>query len=151
MGEREGQGGDEGMTVVYAISWSSRGPSKVGIADNPIGRLADLQVSHPFRLRIFFAAIVADRKAAFTVEQATLRHLNQHRLLGEWVKVSPARLAEAVCAVAKRHRIAFEKWRPTIEERLARDAQIAAIQKPTERAALAYDEARRLRAEIGGF
>lgn len=68
------------MALLYVIG-PECGPWKIGISDNPRGRLTELQVGSPIPLRIHHEMLVHD---AHGIEKAVHAELEQSRLHGEW-------------------------------------------------------------------
>ena len=131
--------------AVYAIAWSSKGPSKVGVTGNLIVRLNELQTAHPYRLRIYFAALVLSGDSAFEIERVVLADNSAKRLVGEWVSVPPQALARCIRRVCEERRIVWEPWKPTEVQLERRRAKLEGRDSQFEkRAADAYAEARRL-------
>ncbi len=91
-----GDGGESGgnalmPTYLYAIGHTN-GPVKIGISDNPAGRLSQLQTSCPFPISLIHAEPCESREIAYSDERFIHRHLKDRRLHGEWFDV-PAHLA----------------------------------------------------------
>lgn len=136
-------------TAIYCVAWSARGPAKVGIADSPVDRLSELQVGNPYRLQIYSAIVVRNRDAAFLVEQTILQEMFPCRLVGEWLRLPPARLRDLILSTCKRFGLGVERWVPSESETVARMAQLQP-RRSNKRAELAYREARDLHEELGG-
>ena len=109
--------------TVYIIGWDKAGPVKVGRASNPVVRLAELQCAHPYRLRIWFAAVV-EATVAHDFELATHRFLHSHRLTGEWFNVSAMTAHAALVKVIHEAEGTVERWRPHPNALLRRQAQL---------------------------
>ena len=73
-------------TYLYAIGNPS-GPVKIGISDNPEGRLAQFRTSCPFPIQLLHAEPCESREIAFSDEQFLHRHLKENKLWGEWFDV----------------------------------------------------------------
>ncbi|CAN0439140.1 unnamed protein product, partial [Phaeothamnion confervicola] len=73
-------------TYLYAIGHPS-GPVKIGISDNPEGRLSQFQTSCPFPIRLLHAEPCESREIAYSDERFIHRHLKEKRLWGEWFDV----------------------------------------------------------------
>jgi len=69
---------------VYFIA-ADDGPVKIGVAKDPVKRLAALQVSYPTRL-----ALLATTGGGFYQERRYHSRFEQHRLHGEWFRRCPA-------------------------------------------------------------
>lgn len=74
-------------TYLYAIG-RPEGPIKIGISDNPEGRLATFQTSCPFKIVILHAEPCDSRQIAIEDEAFAHRHLRAHRLWGEWFQIA---------------------------------------------------------------
>lgn len=106
---------------VYLVAWSARGPTKVGVAVDPVARLKELQVACPYRLRLYFAAVIAEGPA-IPFEQALLDRFVGDRLIGEWIGLGPRALQSAL--IENLGRAAWSPWRPTTEQAEARLASL---------------------------
>jgi len=73
-------------TYLYAIGNPS-GPVKIGISDNPQGRLAQFQTSCPFPIRVLHAEPCESREIAYSDESFLHRHLKERHLYGEWFDI----------------------------------------------------------------
>ncbi|WP_052149229.1 GIY-YIG nuclease family protein [Sphingomonas sp. Ant20] len=73
---------------VYFIA-ADDGPIKIGVAKDPVKRLAALQVSYPTRL-----ALLATTDGGFYQERRYHSRFEQHRLHGEWFRRCPAITSE---------------------------------------------------------
>jgi hypothetical protein len=69
---------------VYIIAPDSGFPSKVGVAENTIKRLACLQTSHWEELHVYEAFEMVNRGAAYRIERIVKRRLAEHCIRGEW-------------------------------------------------------------------
>lgn len=87
-------GGPRVSSHVYVVG-SDDGPMKIGIAIDPRNRLAELQVGHPFKLKVLRTW---KHEAAAHIELAAHKILRGNRLQGEWFSVSPE---EAIAAVER--------------------------------------------------
>jgi predicted GIY-YIG superfamily endonuclease len=68
---------------IYAIQAGDDGPIKIGVANNPVQRLNDLQTGNHRKLRLIGYSVV--RKSwALKWEQQVHERLKKHRLQGEW-------------------------------------------------------------------
>ena len=67
--------------MIYAIQAGDGGPVKFGVAENPAGRLRELQTGNPERLRLLTSAPVAGDK-----ECLIHHHLRDERMAGEWFR-----------------------------------------------------------------
>lgn len=81
---------------VYIIGSSRDGPLKVGIASHPPGRLGELQVGNPNRLRLYWVYACPHGKE---YEPLIHRILAPHRMAGEWFAV-PIEAAMAALWIA---------------------------------------------------
>ena len=131
--------------AVYSIAWSSKGPSKIGVTGNLLVRLNELQTAHPYRLRIYFAALVLNGDRAFEIENAVLTDNSAKRLVGEWISVPPRDLARCIRWVCEERRIVWKMWQPTEVQLARRLAKLEGRDSQFEkRVTDAYAEARRL-------
>lgn len=73
-------------TYLYAIG-NPNGPVKIGISDNPRGRLAQFQTSCPFPITLLHAEPCESRDIAYADERFLHRHLKENHLYGEWFDV----------------------------------------------------------------
>lgn len=87
-------GGPRVSSHVYVVG-SDDGPMKIGIAIDPRNRLAELQVGHPFKLKVLRTW---KHEAAAHIELEAHKILRGNRLQGEWFSVSPE---EAIAAVER--------------------------------------------------
>jgi hypothetical protein len=77
-------------TSVYVIEVIGGGWTKVGISENPRRRLADLQNSTPYRLRLVHYSGPVPRSIALEIEFLTHVELSlSYRRRGEWFECSP--------------------------------------------------------------
>jgi hypothetical protein len=81
-----------GMRYIYLIEAEGAGAVKVGIADNPHGRLKDLQTGCPFKLTLRhywqLCASEADRW-----EKELHKSMEKYRVRGEWFRVDAPQIA----------------------------------------------------------
>jgi Meiotically Up-regulated Gene 113 (MUG113) protein len=82
--------------AVYIIS-TDRGVVKVGISDDPVLRLAQLQTGAPYPLRLAYAFVHSD---ASRIEAMVHRDLRAKRCYGEWFSVTEAVARDAVYRAA---------------------------------------------------
>lgn len=73
-------------TYLYAIGREA-GPVKIGVSDNPKGRLAEFQTACPFKIELLHAEVCESRASAFLDEAWAHRSLQEHRLWGEWFDI----------------------------------------------------------------
>lgn len=69
--------------MIYAIQAGESGPIKFGVADNPDGRLANLQTGNPAKLKLLACAEIPS-----DLEGYIHYHLRGDRLQGEWFRPS---------------------------------------------------------------
>lgn len=84
---------------VYVIS-GDHGRQKIGVSDDPLQRIRDLQTGSPFPLKFEF--IGRTDGTGFDVEGEAHFMLHQHRQVGEWFVVPPEMAIAAVMAAARR-------------------------------------------------
>lgn len=85
---------------VYVVKAAS-GHVKVGVAADPLARLAALQTGASEPLDLVYAC-AAKSNDGFAVEQAAHRILWKHRLSGEWFDTSPDMAVAAIAAASHR-------------------------------------------------
>ena len=83
------------QTAIYVID-TDRGVCKVGISNNPVERLANLQTASPYKLRLDYAAIHSE---ASRLEVMVHHSLRDKLAYGEWFCV-PAPVARDAIAKA---------------------------------------------------
>jgi len=91
---------------VYLIGSTETRPVKIGVANDPAGRLADLQIGSPVRLHIMWQT-----RGATKLEHALHAYFAPYRLHGEWFDFedeNPAALV-ATAAVLLGHRAQPER------------------------------------------
>ncbi len=76
------------ISRVYFLQALDGGPIKIGVSNNPEGRLASLQTGSPVKLRILGTAAGDQRR-----EARLHRKLAAHRLHGEWFADAPEVMA----------------------------------------------------------
>lgn len=74
-------------TFVYFIS-AGVSPIKIGLSDDPIGRLANLQTAHYKKLQLLYTVECATREDAFKLESAFHRWYSESLLLNEWYNIA---------------------------------------------------------------
>lgn len=112
------------MSYVYLIAASSRGPVKIGYANDVVGRLGELQIGNPYRLRVFFAAGVPK---ASEIEQIAHFHFKAHRLVGEWFKINTDQARVFLLDLFKQHSVAWHRWEPMARDLERRKVQLGEI------------------------
>lgn len=70
--------------MVYAFGSEEGNPVKVGVSENPLVRISQVQNGHPFKLHIIKAW---QHDLAHHVEQRAHKLLKAYRLRGEWFTV----------------------------------------------------------------
>lgn len=83
--------------AIYIIT-TDRGVVKVGISDNPIERLANLQTGSPFRLRLVYAAVHSDARR---IETIVHHKLKDKLAYGEWFSVNQEVARQAILDAAR--------------------------------------------------
>ena len=71
----------------YLYLISCKGFQKIGVADNPIDRMASLQIGCPFKLRLVCTCSFNSRTAAMHAETGIHAKLNKYNAHGEWFKL----------------------------------------------------------------
>jgi hypothetical protein len=85
---------DDERTAIYLIGQDPKGPTKIGISNNPIKRLNQMQTGHPKKLWLYGIFWVKSRQIAEAVERWLLEEKYAgKRMEGEWVKVSARELS----------------------------------------------------------
>lgn len=77
------------MVFLYFITTADRQFVKIGIARDPLKRMADLQVGHPTDLVLSGARAYSTRSAARAAESGLHTRLADHRSRGEWFYLTP--------------------------------------------------------------
>jgi hypothetical protein len=83
---------------VYVIQWGEDGPVKIGMANSPDQRLADLQCANWMELRLI--AVVPFRTGSRLVEKKAHELAAEDRLRGEWFDLHPTDAIECILAAA---------------------------------------------------
>lgn len=83
------------MAVVYCFQCADIGAVKIGIAADPLTRIAEIQTGCPYLVTVGWVSSPLKRDMAFAVEQSIHGQLDKKRLMGEWFSatVSTARAA----------------------------------------------------------
>lgn len=87
--------------------WAETGPVKIGVARDPIQRLAELQCGNPLQLRIQ-QVILGNRE----VEQAYHKHWHDARIRGEWFGNGAEEVIVALAREASRRQIEAHRNNP---------------------------------------
>ncbi len=85
-------------TFLYVMANAS-GSVKIGVSINPPFRMAMLQNANGGRLKLVRAWLPADGVKAMSVEREVFKRLAEHRALGEWFDVTPAKACTTIEAV----------------------------------------------------
>jgi len=109
--------------TVYVIGWRKQGPVKIGTAFNPVARLAELQCGSPYRLRIWFAAVVP-AGLAHRAEVGCHRTLKASRMTGEWFSVTAMVAHSTLVAVIHDLGEPVCRWQPSGRTLQSRQAQL---------------------------
>lgn len=83
----------EPMSVYVAGAAADGFPVKIGMSSNVEKRVAELSTGCPYRLKVFFTAVVDDPRK---IERAAHEALEAYRLNGEWFDVTPEFAIETV-------------------------------------------------------
>lgn len=78
---------------VYFIAAGAT-PIKIGLSNDPKGRMQELQTAHYKRLRMLFTIRCHSREQAFELERAFHRWYEERRLMNEWFNVTPQEIAD---------------------------------------------------------
>ena len=73
----------------YVISIVGQDLCKIGISQNPLGRLSQLLTGSPFEMHLVCAFRLWGRDDALAVERAFHWYLKDYRSRGEWFVISP--------------------------------------------------------------
>ena len=106
-----------GKTWVYMVHWQTRGPTKIGVADDPRTRKAMLQSGNPYKLEIFTAFGLATTALALEIEQAALKRLASCRLIGEWLDATPGQVRDIAQECITKRGLRPLIWQAEIEQR----------------------------------
>ncbi len=87
------------MGCVYIMTeGTATRPIKVGVANNPLGRLSELQTGNPRKLRLARSWNTWTRDHAFRLERAILEQFANSRLRGEWLDTTEQEVADFIVA-----------------------------------------------------
>ena len=78
---------------VYIIAESKISPVKIGVAGSLNGRLRELQIGNPRRLRLLYSIEVGGHRRARRVESMVHALCAEHRIRGEWFKREAVKIA----------------------------------------------------------
>lgn len=79
-------------TYVYFISAGST-PIKIGVSNDPMARLLDLQTAHYQKLNLLYTLECRDRAQAFELENAFHRWYDDVHIRNEWFNLTPKKIA----------------------------------------------------------
>lgn len=90
------------MTFLYVIARRSDDegltcPVKVGISDNPMGRLSSIQTACPFPIGLVRVFECPNREIALEMERSFHRTRKDKCLFGEWFDFTPREAIVLVC------------------------------------------------------
>ena len=74
---------------VYLIRCGDSSFYKIGVSENPIERLRDLQAATPYPLSLVVTCNFASKIVARQAETDAHRQLDKHRMNGEWFDLTP--------------------------------------------------------------
>lgn len=83
------------MNVYVIQAGNKKGPYKIGVADNPKQRMADLQIGNHVDLRLLLVIPCSSRRNAYHLETRLHRELGGLRIRGEWFN-SKLKLKEVI-------------------------------------------------------
>lgn len=126
--------GESIRTALYIIGWREKGPIKFGVATDPIKRVNDLQIAHPYRLRIYSAWWLHSAETAFAVESDCLKEVRLFALTGEWARITVEQARCVARCIFHRHGFEPERWKPTSAERGKRSLQFKSQERRMEKA-----------------
>ena len=98
--------------IIYAIGWQRQGPIKIGFAANILKRLDGLQTGSPYRLRVWFGAVVPAEKAV-DLEVAAHNILLADQMIGEWFDVAAHEARAAIVKGIEGSGEVVTKWQPS--------------------------------------
>jgi len=112
-----------GFGYIYVVAcdpWPGQGapariPCKIGLTGEPNKRLTQIQILHPFRVRL---VALFPGTPAVTVESALHDEFEEHRIRGEWFHLSREHLADLAARMGRDYR----EWVEDIEARAERRA-----------------------------
>lgn len=128
--ELEQAAAQQGFKAVYVIGPRSRAVSKIGIADNPLRRLQDIQTGCWIKLRLWRYWWTLGRPMAIRIEGHILQQFNERRVSGEWIKIAPDALSEAVISTAQDMKIELFDDDEAIRKAWALSADMNDLRKP---------------------
>lgn len=73
------------------------GPVKIGIAADPVRRLASLRTGNPHRLVLFWHFLAPDRECARRLERGFHETRPEKRMEGEWFDLDPVTATQVLC------------------------------------------------------
>jgi len=93
---------------LYLAAMDADGPVKVGVANNPIARLGDLQVGNPFKIHLADVFYVKNREARLLElnVHSKMRELGLH-IRGEWFDCSVEDASAVIFKMAEIERFKF--------------------------------------------
>jgi hypothetical protein len=90
-----------GKCHVYLLAAVKNGkaiaPIKIGISDQPHGRLSTIQTSCPFEVCMVHSFCLPNRTYALDVERAVHKAFSDYRQRGEWFDVEPENALFVMC------------------------------------------------------
>lgn len=121
MGEREG--------CVYVISavdknGNPKQPVKIGITENPWGRLATIQTSCPFEIKLLHYLTLPNKRMARDLERMFHELHAKERSYGEWFNIDPIKALQIVCLDLE---LLLTHWTDLSEEERAQARVLAGL------------------------
>jgi len=87
-------------SFVYVVTVTKAGrpvaPCKIGLSDNPSRRVAQVALMSPLPIKLIHSYRMPNRESARRVEHSFHEVMKEHRLHGEWFKLSPERALASV-------------------------------------------------------
>lgn len=135
-------------------------PVKIGMSDNPEGRVKQLQTGNPVELRLLVIFKCDSRAHAFNLEHTLHKLLNSRHISGEWFSVSKSNIYKTINSIANNPDIKrvsnedglFSKGKPTLDPE---DDRIKCLMRKIEARDIQIDEliekGRKRKLEAGFF
>jgi hypothetical protein len=79
--------------ICTVIDGSYCAPVKVGMSENPEGRISTLQTGNPNQLHLYQTFSLPNRDIAEAIESAFHQVCSNRRMVGEWFSISPTQTA----------------------------------------------------------
>ncbi len=83
-------------SFVYLIRCGETDYYKIGVSDNPVERLANLQSANPIELHLIATCGFDSKLAAIRAEQDSHRNLAKYNVRGEWFEFKPKTVSQLI-------------------------------------------------------